>query len=473
MRRARRAANGRDRAIGQRHPPGDGHRRQRRGRGGRQNHRRQRRHGPDPHRHLRRQRRIRRPVDSDRAIYGDGRSCRVQDAGALEHRARRRPAGADRSQARSRRAHRVGHHRSRQSAPPDLVVRAGDDGEDRAAPGDAAQRPQFREPHALGPGRPARHSRRQYRRRRQPGVASLGIVLRQRSTRARQQLHARRRRQQRDLAADGRHFPQRRCAGRVQTADVHLLGGIRPVARRRRQPADQVGHQHAARQRLRVPPQRRVRRQQLLQQPCGAGKADVRTEPVRRDPRRRVVSRQDVLLRRISGASGESGTHVPVDGAVRGHAFGQLLRADPRHLRPDHRAAVPGQHHSRRPDRYRRPQHPHAALSRTEPPGHAQCEHGTDDRQLPDQSDQAASGQPVRRESRPQPVGEQQVLHTLQLPEDASHPAGHAGAWRRGGDVRRWRGRHQGAEPGVQRYAHAEQPVAERVPLRLVVRSSS
>ena len=36
---------------------------------------------------------------------------------------------------------------------------------------------------------------------------------------ARQQLHARRRRQQRDLAADGRHLPERRCARRVQAAD--------------------------------------------------------------------------------------------------------------------------------------------------------------------------------------------------------------------------------------------------------------
>ena len=113
MRRARRAANGRDRAVGQRHHPGDGDRRERRGHGGRQDHRHQRRHGPDPYRHLRRERRIRRPVDSDRAIHGDGRSGRVQDAGALEHRARRRPAGANRSQARSRRADRVGHHRSR------------------------------------------------------------------------------------------------------------------------------------------------------------------------------------------------------------------------------------------------------------------------------------------------------------------------------------------------------------------------
>ena len=63
---------------------------------------------------------------------------------------------------------------------------------------------------------------------------------------ARQQLHARRRRQQRDLAADRRHLPERRRARRVQAADRDLLGRVRPVARRRRQPADQVGHQHAA-----------------------------------------------------------------------------------------------------------------------------------------------------------------------------------------------------------------------------------
>ncbi len=70
------------------------------------------------------------------------------------------------------------------------------------------------------PRRPARHSRRQHRRRRQPRLARLGVVLGQRPAPARQQLHARRRRQQRDLAADGRHLPERRRARRVQAADL-------------------------------------------------------------------------------------------------------------------------------------------------------------------------------------------------------------------------------------------------------------
>ena len=39
------------------------------------------------------------------------------------------------------------------------------------------------------------------------------------------------------------HLPERRRARRVQAADEHLLGRVRPLARRRRQPADQVGHQ--------------------------------------------------------------------------------------------------------------------------------------------------------------------------------------------------------------------------------------
>ena len=113
----------------------------------------------------------------------------------------------------------------------------------RADRGAAAQRPQLRQPDAHHPRRPARHPRRQHRRRRQPRLARLGVVLGQRPAPARQQLHARRRRQQRDLAADGRDLPERRRARRVQAADQHLLGRVRPLARRRRQPADQVRHQ--------------------------------------------------------------------------------------------------------------------------------------------------------------------------------------------------------------------------------------
>ena len=57
---------------------------------------------------------------------------------------------------------------------------------------------------------------------------------------------------------------------------------------------------------------------------------------------------QDVLLRRLPGPPREAGADVPVDRAVAGDAPRRLLGDQPRHLRPDDRAAVPGQHHSGR-----------------------------------------------------------------------------------------------------------------------------
>ena len=66
------------------------------------------------------------------------------------------------------------------------------------------------------------------------------------------------------------------------------------------------------------------------------------------------VQGQDVLLRRLPGPSRDAGADVPVDGADAGDARRQLLRAEPRHLRSDHRPAVPRQHHSRRPHRHGR-----------------------------------------------------------------------------------------------------------------------
>ena len=103
-------------------------------------------------------------------------------------------------------------------------------------------------------------------------------LLGQRSASARQQLHAGRRRQQRDVAPDGGGLPECRCPGRVQAPDQHLLGGVRPVARRRGQHPDQVGLEPVPRQRLRVPPQRRLRRQQLLQQPRRAAEAGLQNQ---------------------------------------------------------------------------------------------------------------------------------------------------------------------------------------------------
>ena len=57
------------------------------------------------------------------------------------------------------------------------------------------------------------------------------------------------------------------------------------------------GTNQLQRQRLRVPPRRRVRRQQLLQQPRGPRQAGLQAEPVRRHARRPGVQEQDLLLR--------------------------------------------------------------------------------------------------------------------------------------------------------------------------------
>ena len=59
------------------------------------------------------------------------------------------------------------------------------------------------------------------------------------------------------------------------------------------------------RQRLRVPPQRSVRCQLLLQQPRRTGQAGFQAESVRRHARRRDLQGQDVLLRRLSGPPGD------------------------------------------------------------------------------------------------------------------------------------------------------------------------
>ncbi len=61
--------------------------------------------------------------------------------------------------------------------------------------------------------------------------------------------------------------PVGRVGPRVQGADRHLLGRVRP-RRRRRLRVDEVGEQRVPRHRLRVPPQREVRRPELLR-PAG------------------------------------------------------------------------------------------------------------------------------------------------------------------------------------------------------------
>ena len=83
-----------------------------------------------------------------------------------------------------------------------------------------------------------------------------------------------------------------------------------------------------ARQRLRVPPQRCVRREQLLQQPRGPRQARIQAESVRRHPRRPDLQGQDLLLRRLPGAPRDAGGDGPFHRADNRDAGRQLLGAD-------------------------------------------------------------------------------------------------------------------------------------------------
>ena len=100
---------------------------------------------------------------------------------------------------------------------------------------------------------------------------------------------------------------------------------------------------------------------------AGRAKPDFKQNQFGGTHRRRRVQGQDVLLHRLSGPSRDAGPDVPLDGAVAGDAGRRFFGDHARHLRSDDGPAVPGQ--SSIPgdrDRYRRAQHPDAALSRAE-----------------------------------------------------------------------------------------------------------
>ena len=101
-----------------------------------------------------------------------------------------------------------------------------------------------------------------------------------------------------------------------------LQRGVRPQLRRADQRPDQVGHEHGARQRLRVPPQRRARRAQLL--------------------RRRRASRTS----RATSSAASLGGPLRAEPAV----LLRRLRRAAREPRQDH--------HELRPRRQRAPRHP-------------------------------------------------------------------------------------------------------------------
>ena len=199
-----------------------------------------------------------------------------------------------------------------------------------------------------------------------------------------------------------------------------------------------------------------VRRQQLVQQPGGTGEARLQAAPVRRHHRRAHHQGQDVLLRGLPGDADHPGPDLPLHRALGADAPGQLLGDQPAHLRPPDRAALPGEHHSRR-----------AAgipLRRTSCSDLIPAPNTAGTRNALGQTinnylinpQPGAAGQPVRRQGRPRAEREQPLLRPLQLPEDppllpATLPHGDAGTTF--GARRR---EHQGPELRLQRHPHLQ-----------------
>ena len=110
--------------------------------------------------------------------------------------------------------------------------------------------------------------------------------VRERQPRADQQLHGRRPRRQRDDRQPRRLSAQPRRARRDQRRDQQLRGRRRQRRRRRDQQRHQVGREPVPRQRVRVLPQQRLRREHVGEQPVGRGQAGAQAAHLRRHPRR-------------------------------------------------------------------------------------------------------------------------------------------------------------------------------------------
>ena len=96
----------------------------------------------------RQQRRVHRAVAADRPVHRQGRAAGLQDGERARRRPRRRLAHAHQRPARGRRRRGVGDGHRLVADCPDLVVRAGHDGQRGGDQDAAAQRPQLRQPDA-------------------------------------------------------------------------------------------------------------------------------------------------------------------------------------------------------------------------------------------------------------------------------------------------------------------------------------
>ena len=247
-------------------------------------------------------------------------------------------------------------------------------------------------------------------------------------------------------------FPSVDALDEFKLQTSHLLGGVRPVARRRRQPADQVGHATAstAAASSSTATTRSTPTTSSTTAPAAPSRTSSRTSSAAPSAARSSRTRRSSSATTRATASTQ-GADVPVDRADAGDADRRFLRAEPRHLRPARPvsrsratsfratasipvarnildAAVSGAEH-RRHDR--------------QPTGRSINNYLINPINEP-------RGQPVRRQGRPQPDAtatgssssySYQKTHRIQ---PATLPHGDAGV-----DVRRRRRQHQGAEPGA------------------------
>ena len=126
----------------------------------------------------------------------------------------------------------------------------------------------------------------------------------------------------------GRDHPRHRDRARVPRRGERLRRRVRAEHRRADQRHHEVRRQRLPRQRLRVPPQRRPRRPQLLRP---RGEAGLPPQPVRLHPRRPGAPRPHVLLRGLRGAAGDARPDDLDRGAQRGGARRRPARARGRH----------------------------------------------------------------------------------------------------------------------------------------------
>ena len=248
------------------------------------------------HRRDHRSRRLHDHRRNDRRVLDQGGAVGIQER-AVEGGALGGADGAHRFQARDRHtrgAARRGGHKRR---PPDRERRCRQQARTRAGGEAAGPGPQPGDGDAL-------HRRSHHA---QPGVVQQSQEhqrrpsLRERSARAGQQLHARRRRHERRHRQSDRLSAEPRRGRAGQRRDQQLLARARKRRRRDRQHGHQVGDQPRLRQRLLLLARQRSRGDAVGDQPRRRAQVGVQPQDLRRHRRWPDREEQAVLLRRLPG----------------------------------------------------------------------------------------------------------------------------------------------------------------------------